>query len=521
MFQLFLLVTLYIFSCQATSSYYINENYPSSSPDGSTSNPFTSLSQAIDTIGATSCSFYLQGDNISITSTLNLPMGSDYVIQPDPSYTGSNFPLILKEGANIKVTASNLTLSGLEIIETNTTKNASDVTLSLTSSSLYMQNILMRNIIYSTSSYLFIRSIGSGAPNEVVVTDSMFSELENVELLALINTRLTMTNNTFKSLVNNLVPFLIVSSYNTDGAICTISNYTLQDVVMGNMGNVGFFTIYLSRMNLSMEDFTIKNVNITNQYPLIMINLSKNDSMGATTSVAIKNGYIENLVEDNNMTILQSDKSSLGLFLRSQGPSNLDIDNLTLNNVRFKNFNFINFIPSMFLFSDFSILPYAQITNIAVKDSTNTNFWLWKLDKVNFENITLENNIYSDVNVSYYLFDVQLIHHTIFKNVHVKNNAGPIFSTEEVLLLNISNVTIYDAKMSQDQRSQYQNLIYIVTEYDPATEGLDPTRPVGVNMTDINVYGFSDINGGDSTDESKFHYIILIYTVIGDNYLSN
>jgi hypothetical protein len=139
MFQLFLLVTLYIFSCQATSSYYINENYPSPSPDGSTSNPFISLSQAIDAIGATSCSFYLQGDNISITSTLNLPMGSDYVIQPDPSYTGSNFPLILKEGANIKVTASNLTLSGLEIIETNTTKNASDVTLSLTSSSLYIQ----------------------------------------------------------------------------------------------------------------------------------------------------------------------------------------------------------------------------------------------------------------------------------------------------------------------------------------------------------------------------------------------
>jgi len=105
---------------------------------------------------------------------------------------------------------------------------------------------------------------------------------------------------------------------------------------MGTMGSVGFFTIYLSRLSLSVTDFTIKNVTITNQYPVIMINLSKNDSIGLTTSVAVKNGYIEGLVESNNFTTLQTDKSSLGLFLRSQGLSNLNIDNLTLNYTRFK-----------------------------------------------------------------------------------------------------------------------------------------------------------------------------------------
>ncbi len=273
---------------------------------------------------------------------------------------------------------------------------------------------------------------------------------------------------------------------------------------MGAMGSVGFFTIYLSRLNLEMEDFTIKNVTITNQYPVIMINLSKNDSLGATTSVAIKNGYIEDMVEDNNFTTSQTDKSSLGLFLRSQGPSNLEIDNLTLKNVHFKSknklifytfligkldYNFINFIPAVFLFSDFSILPYAEITNIDIQDSTNTNFWLWKLDTVNFENITLQNNMFSmDLNTSYYLFDVQLGHHTTFQNIYAKNNAGPIFSSEEVLLVNINNMTVYDATMSQDLRPLYQNIIFIVTEQDPGTEGLDPTRPTGVHLSDVNVY---------------------------------
>lgn len=86
----------------------------------------------------------------------------------------------------------------------------------------------MQNIIYSSSFYLFLQARGSGAANEVVVTDSTFRDLYNVELMALIATKLTMKNNTFKFLVNNLVPFVIVSSYTADGATCSLSNFTLE-----------------------------------------------------------------------------------------------------------------------------------------------------------------------------------------------------------------------------------------------------------------------------------------------------
>ncbi len=63
----------------------------------------------------------------------------------------------------------------------------------------------MRNLKYESSSYLFIRSMGNGTANEVVITDSTFTGLYNVELMAIISTRLTMTNNTFNPLWNEKI----------------------------------------------------------------------------------------------------------------------------------------------------------------------------------------------------------------------------------------------------------------------------------------------------------------------------
>ena len=109
---------------------------------------------------------------------------------------------------------------------------------------------------------------------------------------------------------------------------------------MGSMGNIGFLTIINSRLNFTLADFYIKNVTINDKYPLIMINLSKNDSEGLVTSVDMRDGYIEHLIENNTFPTDTVNKSSLALFMLSQGPSNIFVDNLTLNYIRLKSKNF-------------------------------------------------------------------------------------------------------------------------------------------------------------------------------------
>jgi len=523
MFQLFLLVTLYLFSVNATSSYFINENSSGASPDGSSDNPFSSLSQAVEVLGPISCTLYLQGSSISVTSAVNFPVGSNYLITPSPDFSGLNYPIYLDLSGSLRANSSNLTLNNLEFIELNYSKSANSAAIVLTSSNLYMKNILVQNLDYASSGYLFVRSSGNGATNEVVVTDSVLKQLTNFEFCALIGTKLVMNNNTMKNLVNNVVPLIVISSYTANDASCSITNFDMQNVIMGNMGNVGFVTIISSRLNFSFENFFIKNVTINDRYPVIMINLSKNDSAGLMTSVDLRNGHIEHLIENNTFPTDQVNKSSLSLFMLSQGPSNLFVDNLTLNYTRLKNYNFITFTPGVFLGSDWTILPYGYLNGITIKNSSNANFWLGRLDVVLLENILVQDNFFADANISYFLFDIQLVHEIYLKNVLVENNAGPVFGFNEILQHSLENVTFRNVTTSRELRTVFQYLIALEMENDPVTDGLDPNRPTGTTINNLNVNGFKDIKGENSTQENTYPTILSLYTISGDSniYLTN
>jgi len=59
----------------------LNENTPSSIPDGSLQNPFTSLTKAYQAIGAKSCELILLGTSISLNSNIAMTAGTNYIIR--------------------------------------------------------------------------------------------------------------------------------------------------------------------------------------------------------------------------------------------------------------------------------------------------------------------------------------------------------------------------------------------------------------------------------------------------------
>ena len=102
-------------------------------------------------------------------------------------------------------------------------------------------------------------------------------------------------------------------------------------------------------------------------------------------------------------------------------------------------------------------------------------------------NILVQDNTFSDLNVSYYIFDIQLVHKAFLHNVLVENTAGPLFSFEEVLQHNLDNITLNNVTTSNELRPVMQYLISIENQYDAATDGLDPTRPTGTNINRLNI----------------------------------
>lgn len=61
--------------------YYINQNNPSNSPDGTENNPYASLAEAIQGAGSGQFEFVLLGDNITLNTDLSIPTGSNYTIR--------------------------------------------------------------------------------------------------------------------------------------------------------------------------------------------------------------------------------------------------------------------------------------------------------------------------------------------------------------------------------------------------------------------------------------------------------
>lgn len=112
-------------------TYYVNQNSPSASPNGSLDNPFTSLENALTSIADIEFEVRLLGTDVTITTELTIPTGSSCTIRfvhfvfinhninrPDSvDSTKPLFQLKLATGSSVSVTDTALTLEDLQIVE--------------------------------------------------------------------------------------------------------------------------------------------------------------------------------------------------------------------------------------------------------------------------------------------------------------------------------------------------------------------------------------------------------------------
>ena len=75
-----ILFHILIFQAQS-ATFYVNENNPSSTPDGSLQNPFTSIKSAYQSIGPIKCELILLDSSISLSSVLAFTEGANYTIR--------------------------------------------------------------------------------------------------------------------------------------------------------------------------------------------------------------------------------------------------------------------------------------------------------------------------------------------------------------------------------------------------------------------------------------------------------
>ena len=97
------------------------------------------------------------------------------------------------------------------------------------------------------------------------------------------------------------------------------------------MANLGWIAILSSRVNLIFQDFSVKNVNITNQYGFASISSSRDDTATDLSAVQVFNGLVDGFYE--SLTVPYSGNTK-ALFINSGGPSILMIDNLVVRNVK-------------------------------------------------------------------------------------------------------------------------------------------------------------------------------------------
>jgi len=64
-----------------SAAFYVNEDYPGGQHDGSLQHPYSSLIQAHQAIGATTCELILLGTSVSLNSVLEFSTGSNYIIR--------------------------------------------------------------------------------------------------------------------------------------------------------------------------------------------------------------------------------------------------------------------------------------------------------------------------------------------------------------------------------------------------------------------------------------------------------
>jgi len=108
---------------------------------------------------------------------------------------------------------------------------------------------------------------------------------------------------------------------------------------VGSPSSSGFIGNFVSKTNVTFEDFTIRNVTFNGESPFIFINNANSmyyDTSDWMTGLTMKNGNIKYMFENNTNALAGLGSYANSYFVNSLGPSLLTIYNLTVSHVFLK-----------------------------------------------------------------------------------------------------------------------------------------------------------------------------------------
>ena len=177
----------------------------------------------------------------------------------------------------------------------------------------------------------------------------------------------------------------------------------------------------------------------------------------------------------------------------------------------------INFVPTNNQFLRlWRVLPYVELKDITVKESRNVNFIMFNVDTVNISNIYLQDLSVKDVNVTYSMFHLSLGHAMNVYKLTANNVTGPVLYLSNVLAQNFSTLSLNDMKTSQGQlRTSLQSIIVISKVDDLSQKGLDIRKSQDTFLNNINLNGYTSIEGMDYTKTANNSYLLSVDTIYG------
>ncbi len=138
----------------------------------------------------------------------------------------------------------------------------------------------------------------------------------------------------------------------------------------------------------------------------------------------------------------------------------------------------MTFTPiSASFFNVWTVLPYADLQDITIKNSRYANILFFNPDTVSLKNSYFENNSAKNTTSSSYgLFNVIIGQNLIVDNVTANNVYGSVFQIQDVQSQTYSNCNFYNMMSSQELTDDLQSIVRITKLNSPASKGLNPDK---------------------------------------------
>ena len=100
-------------------------------------------------------------------------------------------------------------------------------------------------------------------------------------------------------------------------------------------------------------------------------------------------------------------------------------------------------------------------------------------------------------------------------NVTAHNVTGPLFQTVDVLAQNFSAFSLNNMYTSEELPPGRQNIITFSKINNPAQKGLDTRRSQDTLLDNINLNGYTRIEGIDETKSANLSFIVMSESTYG------